>query len=426
MIRQTFAAIAPLFLANVLQPASATQPHWPGWLGPDRNGWVRDFRPPVSWPKQLKKVWQREVGTGYGSPLVSGGFVFQHARQGEEEALWCLDLETGAVQWRKSHPVPFRMGGGGEWHGKGPKSSPALTGGRIFTMSITGVLSAYETASGKKLWRRNYGRRFPKPHPYWGAATSPLADGERAIVHFGGDEAGVLVALDAETGREIWSQGNDGASYSSPLAVEIEGIRQIIEWNHNVVAGVEYKTGRLLWQFPFPHVGNNQNMPTPAVHNGQVLVGGENRGIRNIKPKRNGDNWTATEQWHQRKVALDTSTAVVNGNRLYGFSHYGRGRIFCLDIDSGEILWQGPERTGEHISFLAIPGHILALLDSGELQILATTGDHYEKIASYIVAESPTWAPPVLLPNGLLVKDKTTLTLWSLDNSANRPAAPAR
>ena len=182
--------VSVFVLAGTPQALPAAKNHWPGWLGPERNGWVSDFQPPAQWPKQLKKVWQVKVGGGYGSPLVAGGLVFQHARQGEEEALWCLDLETGSAKWRQSHVVPFKMGLGGELHGKGPKSSPALANGRIFTMSITGVLSAYETASGKLLWRRDYSRRFANSHPYWGVSTSPLVDGKRVIVHFGGDEEG--------------------------------------------------------------------------------------------------------------------------------------------------------------------------------------------------------------------------------------------
>jgi outer membrane protein assembly factor BamB len=97
---------------------TATAPgYWPGWLGANRDGWVGDFQPPERWPESLKQVWQIEVGAGYASPLVADGRVYQHARQGEDEVLWCLDLATGATIWRKSHPVPFQVGGGGERHG---------------------------------------------------------------------------------------------------------------------------------------------------------------------------------------------------------------------------------------------------------------------------------------------------------------------
>jgi outer membrane protein assembly factor BamB len=409
-------------LAEAL-PAEADA-YWPGWLGPNRNGWVSDFPPPTRWPEKLKRGWQVEVGTGYGSPLVANGRVYQHARQGNDEVVWCFDLKTGVTKWRKSYAVPFKIGGGGERHGKGPKSSPALADGRVFTMSITGILSAWDADSGKLLWRRDYGARFKKSHPYWGASTSPLIDENRVIVHFGTDGQGVLVALDAESGTEIWSHGKDGPSYSSPLLLKIQGVRQIVEWNQRVLVGVESKSGRFLWEFPFPHIGTDQNMPTPTFHNGRVLLGGENRGIHCLEPLLENGVWTVKERWHQKKVALDMSSAVVNGDLLFGFSHYDSGRLFCLDTKTGEILWQGPARTGRNVMFLSIPGHVVALINDGELKIIAASGDHFETVASYRVAESSTWAPPVLLNNGFLVKDNQTLTLWSLEGSTTR--SPAR
>lgn len=111
---------------------------------------------------------------------------------------------------------------------------------------------------------------------------------------------------------------------------------------------------------------------------------------------------------------LDMSSAVVNGDLLYGFSHYDSGRIFCLDPETGEVLWQGPPRTGQNVTFLSIPGHVVALIDDGELRIIKASGDRYEQIASYRVAESPSWAPPVVMQSGILVKDKESLTMWSL------------
>ena len=240
------AFVVTMLLANL----SNAETHWPGWLGPDRNGWVSGFEPPATWPDNLEKAWRVEVGTGYGSPLVSGGRVYQHARQGEDEVVWCFDLKTGEVKWRKSYAAPFKIGSGGEFHGKGPKSCPALADGRLFTLSIAGILSAWNTESGELLWRQDYSDRFEKSHPYWGVSTSPLVDGKRVIVHFGGDDRGALVALDVASGEEIWSHGKDGASYSSPLLAEIAGVRQIVEWNHRALVGVESKTGRLLWEYP--------------------------------------------------------------------------------------------------------------------------------------------------------------------------------
>ena len=386
---------------------------WPGWRGPNRDGHVAGFRPLQVWPQTLRKVWQVEVGAGYGSPLVAVGRVYQHARQGDDEVLWCFDLDSGKTKWRQSYAAPFKMGGGGERHGKGPKSSPLFADGRIFTFSITGVLSAWDADSGDLLWRCAAGDQFKSSHPYWGAATSPIVDGNRVIVHFGTDEEGALMAIDVQNGDPIWSLEGDGPSYSSPLLADIDGIRQVVQWNHRALVGVESATGRKLWEYPFPHVGSDQNMPTPCIQNGQIILGGENRGIHSVKPSLDNGVWSASALWHQDKVALDMSSAVINSDLLYGFSHYGSGRLFCLDPRSGEVLWQGPGRTGQNVAFLSIPRHVIALINDGRLQIIRADRDRLQEVASYRVAESETWAPPVLMQDGVLIKDKQSLTLWS-------------
>ncbi len=422
----TVTALIILPVTSTWQLSFGADVHWPGWRGPGRDGWVSGFQPPTRWPERLERVWQVEVGTGYASPVVFGGRVYQHARQGDDEVAWCLDLETGTAVWRQSYAAPFKMGGGGERHGKGPKSSPALANGRIFTMSITGLLSAWDAASSELLWHRDYSSRFEKSHPYWGASTSPLVDGNRVVVHFGTDGEGALIALDGESGKEVWSHGSDGPSYSSPILVEIQGSRQIVEWNERALVSVDSESGHLLWEYPYPQDFSDQNMPTPVFHQGRVLLGAENRGVRSLEPRLDGGIWTVQERWHQKKVALEMSSAVVNGDFLYGFSHFGRGRFFCLDTKTGEVLWQGPGRTGENVAFLSIPGHVVALINDGQLQIIAASGDRFEKVASYRVSESPTWAPPVLMESGILVKDSQTLTLWSLAGSTARSPSPSR
>lgn len=346
-------------------------------------------------------------------PLVADGRVYQHARQEGHEVVWCLDLKTGDILWRKSYRVPYNMPGPGQRHGNGPNSNPALADGRLFTMSITGILSAWAMDSGSLLWRRDYADRFRRTYPEWGHSTSPLVDGDQVVVHFGGAPSGVLVALDAATGDEVWTEGEDGACHASPILVEIEGIRQIVEWNHEAVVGVESQTGRRLWSYSLPHRGSNQNSPTPVFHRGRLLIGAESRGIRSLEPKLNNGKWTVQENWHRRDVSLNMASAVASGESLYGKSHLKRGQFFRLDIDTGDIIWLGPPRMGEYATFLTIPGHILVLKDHGILEILASGEPAYRPVASYEVANRSTWAAPVLLSNGMLVKDRNTLYRWS-------------
>ena len=404
-----------LALAVSLIPVlPAAEVVWPGLLGAQRDGWAEHFKVPARWPKQLKKDWSVEVGTGYGTPLVAGQRVYQHARQGEEEVVWCFDLASGKQIWRKSYNNPFKVGGGGERHGKGPKSCPVMADGRLFTLSITGMIHAWDVESGSLLWRKDYRGKWEKGNqPNWGVSTSPIVDGERLIVHLGNDEAGALMAFDVKSGREVWKQGEHGTSYSSPLLVEIAGVRQVVQWNHETLAGVESRTGKLLWEYPAPHRSHNQNMPTPVFYKGRILLGGENRGIKCLEPLLKDGKWSVSRLWHQRKVALDMSTAVINGDHLYGMSHFKMGQIFCLDPRDGTIRWLSEGRIGQNVAFLSLEGHVAALRSNGELRIIAADPTGYRARASYRVAPDQTWAPPVLLDSRILIKDLNRLTLWS-------------
>ena len=283
--------------------SAADEISWTGWLGPKRDGFVSHFNTPSKWPKKLKKEWETNVGDGYGTAVVSKKRIYVHSRINNDEVIWCLDLNTGKPIWQNRYEAPFKMGGGGEPHGKGPKSNPTLANNKIFTLSITGILSAWNSDTGTLIWKKDHRSKFgERPHPYWGATTSPLVVNNRVYLHFGSDEKGFLSSMDIDTGKEIWKNGKDGAAYSSPLFAKINGIEQIIEWNHEDLQGVDIVTGKTLWKFHLPHRGTNQNMPTPSFHDGYVIVGGEKRGIRKIHPYLKNNKWHVTEKWHQKEL----------------------------------------------------------------------------------------------------------------------------
>ena len=158
--------------------------------------------------------------------------------------------------------------------------------------------------------------------------------------------------MDTSTGQEVWTQGIDGTSYSSPLLAKFSGVSQIIDWNHNSLCGIDVASGTLLWTQPFPHEGHNQNMPTPTINDSRILLGAENRGIHSFEPQLTDQGWRVTENWHQPELALDMSTAVMNNGLLYGFSHYNSGQLFCLNPDDGEIECQSRCRSVQNGTFL--------------------------------------------------------------------------
>lgn len=383
---------------------------WPGLLGPNRDG-AATAALPDKLPGELATGWQIDVGTGYGTPLVDDGLIYQHARQGEDEVLICVERATGKELWKSVRPTPFKVGGGGEWHGKGPKACALLAEDCVITLSMSGELIARSKASGDVLWATEYGKEFQPNHPYWGASTSPIAADGKVFCHFGNDEVGTLACIDLKTGKELWRSGQDGTSYSSPLIAEFSGVRQLVEWNHNVLRGVDLANGNTLWSVPFAHESHNQNMPTPTVYDGRILLGAENRGLHCYLPEMADGKWTVENSWNNNDIALDMSSAVATNGHLYGMSHYSKGRLFCVDVATGEIMWQGDGRIGSNVAFLTAGHRVIALTDHGRLLVFAASPDEFEVIADWKISQQPTWAPPVLLPEGMLIKAQTTLSL---------------
>ena len=135
--------------------------------------------------------------------MVVDGKAFVHSRQGDKEVLRALEIDSGKVLWSKGYLVPFKIGGGGERHGKSPKANPSYSDGRLFTTSISGILTAWEAESGKLLWRKVPGKRFGQSHAHWGASNSPLVLGDMIVNLFGNEEAGALMALGVATGEDL-------------------------------------------------------------------------------------------------------------------------------------------------------------------------------------------------------------------------------
>ena len=406
----TLSICSVIFLTALTSPGEA--PSWTGWRGSNRDGSTEQFTPPKKWPEKLEKTWTTEVGDGYATPLVVGNRVYQHARQKDKEVLLCLDLKTGKVLWRKEAAIKFKAGRGGEKHGLGPKSTPTIADGRIFTLSITGILSAWSAKDGASLWTRDFKEHLEKTYPYWGASTSPIIDGDRLFVHPGSCESGALFCLDPKTGKDLWVRKDDPNCYSSPLVETIDGVRQLVELNHTGLCGIDVTNGKLLWKHSFPHHGTNQNTPTPARHKDLFIVGAEDRGMFAVRPKKTGDKWNVERVWRHRKVSFDMSSPIVADGLVYGFSQFKMGRISCLDPKTGEVLWEGPPRAGDNAQFISLPGHVLCLTDDGQLRVIAANGERFNPLKTYRVAEDNTWTAPALIGDTLLIKSGDHLSAW--------------
>jgi outer membrane protein assembly factor BamB len=404
--------LALLFVLSSALAAAAQD--WPQWRGPNRDGVIPSFSAPRSWPPSLVPVWRVPVGIGHSSPVVVGQRVYLLSRQEEDEVVSCISLETGRLIWRDRYPVSYKMNHAAVSHGKGPKSTPVVSGARLYTFGITGVLSCYDTGSGATVWRKDYSKEYRLTSPLYGTAMSPIVHKGLVITHVGGNDAGAMKAFDAQTGEVKWSWDGDGPGYSSPIILEAGGAEQLVTQTQKLLVGLSVTTGELLWSIPF-QTAFTQNIVTPLVYKDTLIFSGIDKGTFALRLARRGGKWEATEVWKNPDVSLYMSSPVARGDYLYGLSHKRKGQFFCLDARTGQTVWTSEGREGENAGVL-LAGEMLFILDDGaELTIVRADPAKLEVLKKYTVAQSPTWAHPVIVRNRILIKDQTHLVLLGLD-----------
>ena len=387
---------------------------WPGWRGPNRDGAVLSFSAPKAWPDQLKVKWKMPVGIGHSSPVVAGRTVYVLSRQDEQEVVSAIDLDSGKLLWKDSYATPYTMNPAAASHGKGPKSTPVVQGGKLYTLGISGILSCYDTKTGKLQWRKEFSKQFKATSPFYGAAMSPIVDNGLLIVHVGGHDAGALMAFNAETGELKWSWKGDGPGYASPIAVELNGLRQIVTQTQKFIVGISAASGELIWQIPF-ETEYSQNSVTPVAYKNTLIFSGLDKGTMAVKVIKREGKWTTEQVWQNPQVSMYMNSPVVNGDYLFGLSHKRKGQFFCLDARTGETLWTSEGREGENAAMLSAGEILFLLTNDAELIVAKNNAKRFEPLKKYTVAESPTWAHPAIIGNRILIKDASTLALLSVE-----------
>jgi outer membrane protein assembly factor BamB len=383
---------------------------WSQWRGNNRDGSAA-FTAPATWPDKLNLKWKVEVGTGYAAPITVGDRVFAFSRQGEDEVMRALDAATGKTVWETKYNATYKPNPAAtSKHGTGPKSTPTYADGRLFALGMSGVVTAFDAASGKPLWHT------PKPavETLYHTAMSPLVDGDRVIVHVGGHNAGALTAFDVRTGDIKWSWNGDGPAYGSPIVSELGGTRQVITMTQDNLVSVSAATGELLWKRPYT-VRATRNAVTPIVHNQIVIVSGLGMPVTGFRVINKGGQWTAEDVWTNNDVSMDMSTGVVIGNTLFGFSAKNSGQYFAVDANTGQTQWLSEPRIAENAAVVRAGTLWFALDTEARLAVARANPKQMELLKTYTVADSATWAQPVLSGNRMFIKDLSTISLWTLN-----------
>ncbi len=406
--------ISVILFVSIITLQIVSAQDWTEWRGPNRDGMVKNFTAPARWPEKLKLIWKTEVGSGYSSPVVFKDRAWIHTREGDEETVSCLDLKTGKLVWSKSYPVKFAKNQYATQMGKGPFSTPALFDGKLYTLGVTAILSCFDAATGELNWRKDFGAPDTSKM-FCGTAFSPIIDQGNLIVYVGDDiKGGVMFAFDPATGRERWKWTGEGPGYASPIVVELEGARQIVTMTDKSIIGVESKTGRLLWRLAWPDEWN-ENIVTPTLYKNMLILSGVRKGTMAVQVAKNGAEWTTKLVWHNSEIAMYMNSPVLEGDHLFGMSSRRKGHYFCLEAATGKVLWATEGREGFNAAILNTKDALFILTNDANLIVAKKSVKEFEQVAKYSVADSPTFAHPVLIGNRILIKDDAAMMLWGLE-----------
>ena len=392
--------------------SAALQAQWPQWRGPERDGVLPAASVPAAWPKAPALKWKQAVGEGYSSPVVSGGRVFVHSRRDPEEIVTALDLATGTSVWSAKYQSAFTKNKYAASMAKGPFSTPLVADGRVYTFGTSAVLSAFDAATGELRWRKDWSKEIDTSRLFTGTAMSPIIDSGLLIVHVGDDDAGAFRALEPATGAEKWTLPGHGPGYASPVIVTAGGTRQFVTMTDKAIVGVAVASGKELWQIPFPDEWN-ENIVTPVVTGDVIVVSGTRKGTFGYRLQSKGGSWTPQQIWHNTDLPMYMSSPVADGSFLYGFGSKRKGQLFCLDARSGVAKWATEGRAGTNAAIQSAGPNLIVLTTEGELLVVRKNPEKYEELHRYKVADSQTWAHPVVLRHGVVIRDADSVSFWS-------------
>jgi outer membrane protein assembly factor BamB len=414
MSRVAWVFVAVVVLTVFAGPLTAQRPSsdWTQWRGPNRDGVAPAPSDAQAWPAQLMQKWKVEVGLGYATPLVVGNRIYQFARKGDREVMMAIDADSGKVLWETGYSAVFTVMSAAAPHGPGPKSTPVFFNERLFSIGMTGIVTAYDAASGKQLWQKPGSATVPM---YTSHAFSPIISGGNVIFHLGGHDEGAITAFDVNTGEVRWSLRGDGPGYGSPVLAEFGGTRQIVTITQGKLVGVDAASGTLLWERAFVSP-NFTNSNTPVVADDLLIVaGGSGTATSAYRVSKKGAQWVVDIAWENSEVPMRLSDAVLAGDVLFGISTRNAGQYFAVDVKTGKTLWTSEGRQAAHAAIARSGDLLFSMEEDGELVVARNSRTAFEPLHRYKVSDAATWAQPSYSGNRVFVKDVSTLALWTLN-----------
>ena len=400
-------------VCGFLVSGAATLPaqDWPQWRGANRDAKVAGVKAPATWPAQLTPKWKQTVGLGDTTPALVGDRLFVFSRVDTEENVICLNAADGKEIWRQKYAAPQPGSPSGAQHA-GPRSSPAVADGKVVTFGVTGILTCWNAADGKQLWQKKDATTWPR---FYAAASPLLVDG-LCVAQVGGEADGGVAAYDLATGDQKWLWKGAGPGYASPVAMTVAGAKMVVAVTANSVQGIGLADGKGLWQVPFAASGMAYNATTPIVDGDTLYYAGSGRGTHAMKVAKQGDTFTTTELWAAPEASPQFNTAVLKDGFLYGLTQ--RNAFYCVNAKTGAVAWSDAANRGTPAGYASVVDAgsvLLALTPGSQLYVVQPTDKAYTQVAAIKVAETPTYAYPVISGNRLFIRDQNSVALLTLE-----------
>ena len=392
---------------NKLNPMSAnsavleTEAEWPGFRGRNRDGIIHGVRIKTDWTKSPPvEMWRRAVGPGCSSFAIHANLLYTQEQRGEFEMVTCYKLNTVDPVWRHSDSARF-------WDshaGAGPRSTPTLNNGHVYTLGATGILNKLDAYSGSVVWSRNAASDAGVKVLTWGFTSSPLVVGDMVIVAL----SGKLAAYDTASGKPQWFGPDGGNSFSSPHLVTIDGVLQVLLMSQSGALSVDPANGKQLWKYAWPL---DDRILQPAVISAtDLLLAGEANGVCRITVSHSQGNWVVKELWRSTEMKLNFNDFIIHKGYAYGFDG---PRIACIDIRDGKCKWKGNPYRG-WLLLLAEDDLLIVLTEKGELALVKAAPDQFKELTQMPAIKGKTWNHPVMVGDILVVRNNQEMAAFRL------------
>tara|TARA_B100000035_G_scaffold3190_2_gene2732 strand:+ start:644 stop:1894 length:1251 start_codon:yes stop_codon:yes gene_type:complete len=373
---------------------------WGQFRGPNRNGHIPTQTVSIDWTKPPKTRWSTPCGLGHSSIITSGKLAITMEQEQDQEILIARSFDDGQEAWRVAEKT--------KWHdmlsGTGPRSTPTLHNGKLYTLFSHGKLSRVDANSGNVEWSIQV---TPESYefPEWGLAISPLIWNDMIILSLGG-EVSAVKAYSIKSGKKVWQSEVAGkAVYLSPEVLRLLDEDHLIVSLVGKIVSLDPKNGKTLWEKPWKIFMNNAQIVQPiAVSNDSILLAaGYGKGAEcfSIARDEESEKYRVQSSWKSKDLKAKFSNPIFKDGYLYGLSE---NLLVCLEAKTGKLMWRGKKYSYGRI--LLVDQKLLILGHSGVLSVIDATHEEFREISSrQLLIDARCWNGPAFVNGYLLARN---------------------